>query len=238
MKRANLRYTVPGGNPDVLEWFGDRFEAVFAAPSPFVRVSPEHRPLFEALEDQFEDGPTRKQLRELGIAVRWSEVIDLVDLPDRESLNVALLNSSLALRSMSPEQIRGFEQALEDNGIVAPEKGELPAVLVDTFFGAIREAGYSDAIVGNEFGDEYDRRQIGKWLDREFPWVGPAHATIRSPDVSVLFGVHWDSYFTFACGPRAFIDSMVSRYSLEGFYFGPRQTVYWHMFDRIRWYPS
>lgn len=219
--------TVPGNNEPVLDWFAGVFESVYAVLSPFLRVDKAHRELFT----ESDDGPTRAQLSGLAEVVSWSEVVSLLALEGICELNLFLLHGIGAARSVPSLRYSQYSEGLEALGLLEPCEGDFPAVLVDSFFLALQQLGYSDAIVGDEFGKLEDQKPIEKWLQRTYPWVGPAHPTLRAPDGKVLFGVHWDSFFTFLCGSRTSLEALVDGLAFEGFFFEPRQRARWHVLE-------
>ena len=51
--------------------------------------------------------------------------------------------------------------------------------------------------------------------------------TLAAPDESFLLTVDWDSFFTLFYGPRAFVDEVVHRQDLEGFFATPTTEHFW-----------
>jgi hypothetical protein len=215
--------TVPGRDVDVLSWFEGCFDSAFAVLHPFIRVEPRHRALFKYREHW----PTRDEFNRLAVPVPWREVSELLQLPRLSGLNELLLGSIGAIVGPSREVIRQFAEALESHSLVAPDEGDFPPILLHDFFRSFADLGYTEIVVGDEFGKTAIQRPVTAWLSQEAPYVGEAHPTMYSLDRKVLYGVHWDSFFTFLCGPQHTVTQIVAQHSFEGFFFRPGDRVYW-----------
>lgn len=219
------RITVPSTNQEVLAWLAGAHEAAYCVLHPFMEVAPEHHGLFGP---ECEDGPTRQQVAELARPVSWAKVVELVGWPGIERLNRVLLEWIVAIRPRHPEEVDHLREVLAEHGLVAPEEGDFPPTLRDSFVRSFADLGYEEVLVVDEFGKVAHRHSVSSLLEARWPFFGEAHPTLYSPDHRLLYGVHWDSYFTFLCGERRTVEAIVQCYGFEGFFFAPGVQVCWY----------
>ncbi|MBD2018869.1 DUF2711 family protein [Leptolyngbya sp. FACHB-36] len=223
MKEINPRIVVPQDDGDVIEWFKGHFDSVYAVLHPFERVLPEHHNLFM----KSDTGPTRTQLKELASPVSWSEVLKITNLPTIQRLNRVLSEGIGAIHRKHLEEVAAFRAQLKSNNILEPGEGGFPDILLDDFLHSFMDWGYEAVVVGNEWGDRATKYRISDLLSRDYPTVDEVNETLYSEDFRLLYGGHWDSFYTFLCGPHEMVSKIVEKYSFEGFFFEPGMHVYW-----------
>ena len=59
----------------------------------------------------------------------------------------------------------------------------------------------------------------------------PARGTLAAVDESFLLTVDWDSFFTLLYGPRAFVEDVVRRRNMEGFFATPTTEHWWYNYS-------
>lgn len=231
----NPRIVVPQSNDDVIEWFKEHFDSsdsVYAVLHPFERVLPEHHNLFM----RSATGPTRTQLKELASPVSWAEILKITNLPTIQRLNRVLSEGIGAINPKHPEEVAAFQSRLKSNNILEPGEGVFPDILLDDFLHSFMDWGYEAVVVGGQWGEQATKYHISDLLSWDYPTVNPtvgeATSTLYTEDFRLLYGGHWDSFYTFLCGPQEVVSKIVEKYSFEGFFFEPGMHVYWMDYDR------
>ena len=231
MIRMNPQITVPPEDIGVIDWFQGHFDGIYAILHPFIQVSAEHRHLFK---ERSVAQPTREQLKALARPVSWQSVLKLTGIPTIQRLNRLLLESEGAISPQHLDEVRTLQAQLEANSLIVPYEGNLPEILLDDFLQSLTDWGYESALVGNEFGDRAIKHPISELLNRESPTLCEddsmlgSHLTLHTEDFGFLYGSHWDSFYTFLCGPKEIVSEIVTKYGFEGFFFEPGMHVYWH----------
>lgn len=190
---------------------------------PFLWIDPEG-----AHEIDIQDaGFSRRQLRDWVHPGTWQEIVTLLGLSDFAQLNRLLLMSIGAIKNTDPGTVENFRQQLEQRHLMMSDEGELPEILIDEYLRSIRTLGFEEVVVGDEFARHRTTHRIDALLGAEYPYLHEAHATLYPPDESLLYCSHWDSFYTFLCGSRERVDSIVSKFGFEGFWADEETRVYW-----------
>jgi len=208
----------------ILDWWQSCFECVFLILHPFLQV--DSKRLAEI--DFMEAGLSRRQIENWVHPWTWQEVATLLGLPHRGELNRLLLMSIGAIRNLRPGAVETFRRRLKERNLRMPDEGELSELLIDDCLLSIQAQGFEEVIVGDEFGGRRTVHRIDALLDNEYPYLNVAHATLFPADESQLYCVHWDSFYTFLCGSRERVETIVAKHGFEGFYAEPGTEVYWY----------
>jgi hypothetical protein len=219
----NLRARVPDSG-DVIKYFQNDFDSIYAVLHPFIKVEPEYQNLFDPSSD---DKPTRAQLKAIAHSFSWHSVLELTSISTIQCLNRLLLEGIGAVTIEHPQEVRVLREQLKHNNILEPREGNFPKLLLDDFLHSFTDWGYEAVYVGNEFGDRATLYQVSDLFKWEYPNVGEHCPTLYSEDFGLLYGVHWDSFYTFLCGVKEIVSEIVNKYSFEGFFFEPGMQVYW-----------
>lgn len=218
----NLRARVPYSG-DVVEYFQEHFDGIYAVLHPFIKVEPDRQGLFKSSDYAI----TREQLKIIAQPVSWHSVLELTGIPTVQRLNRILLEGIGAIKIAHRDEVRSLQEQLKLNNILEPGEGNFPRLLLDDFLHSFIDWGYEFVYVSDEFGDRATRYPIGEMLAWEYPTVGEHHPTLYSEDFGLLYGVHWDNFYTFLCGVEEIIIEIVNKYQFEGFFFRPGMQVYW-----------
>jgi hypothetical protein len=228
MTRINPQTTVPAHDGDVIEWFQGYFDGIYAILHPFIKTSPQHRHLFEGISYSPQ---TREQLKAVASPVSWERVLELTGVPTIQRLNRLLSERIGAIQSEDHAECRALYQQLVLYDLVEPREGWFPELLLDQFLLSLTDWGYESVVIGSEWGEHSNQHQIRNLLSWEYPTVQDDRhffrPTIYTEDFGFLYGVHWDSFYTFLCGPREIVSEIVLKYDFEGFFFEPGMRVYW-----------
>lgn len=216
------RLRPPGQNAGVLDWFGRFYESVYCILHPFLRFD---LSVVEKLRDQ--DELSKSDIETWVRPVTWSRVLELTGFPGLSSLNQILLSSIGAVRERRREEVRRLHDILRPQGIHDPDEGDFSPLQLDDFLRSLRDLGHLDVYVGDEFAHRWALYEIGELLRKKYPYAGEAHPTLYPPDMSVLYCVHWDSFYTFFAGSRSSVERVVADYAFEGFFAEADTRVYW-----------
>lgn len=203
----------PYGAP-LVEAYNGRFEAAFVVLHPFIRV-----------EERLAWRVTRKYPDDADIIAHgsrfpWTEVCGLSGLSSLARLNQALLTATGSLKgdfgnSSARDMLQGF---LQSQPVWMPAQGRFEPLLQRNLLAIFASAGYEEVIHVPEFpnADPIVRLAVTdlEKADRPFPSGG----TLLAPDLSFLFTVEWDSFFTLFYGSRAFVAGSMRKLGMEGFF--------------------
>jgi hypothetical protein len=217
------QFTYPSYSVPLAEAYGGRFECVFIALHPFVRVPAE---LAWSATHAY---PSDAQIAAAGAKYAWAEVMAQTGLRSCARINQALLTSigSLDEYLADPagrDELVGF---LQSRPIWMPVEGRFEPLLQPDFVRVFADAGAEEAIFVPEFPncDPVEHLALNDLRSGAVPF--PDHGTLLAPDASFLFTVDWDSFFTLFYGRRAFVARVAAALGLEGFFATPNTEHAW-----------
>ncbi len=119
-----------------------------------------------------------------------------------------------------------------EHRIFTPNEGRFEPLMQSSLASLFRGAGFLEAMVGDEFGD--DERLVNiNLLERDELWDGmtelPQYGIKRliAPDHSLLVWVHWDSFYTLILGTADSLRELRIDRSFEGFWCSDETDTYW-----------
>ena len=230
--------TYPAYDAPLMEAYGGRFESVYVMLHPFVSV-PED--LAWKVTQQY---PSDEQILSAGAKCTWAQVSAETGLGTCARLNQAMLTTIRSIDEALSDYAasKTLTSFLESGSVWMPTEGRFEPLLQGDFLDAFEAAGQEELIFVPEFpgpefpglafsglaipGIEAVRRSSVKRL-RDGEETFPSRGTLAAPDESFLLTVDWDSFFTLFYGPRAFVDEVVHRQDLEGFFAAPTTEHSW-----------
>jgi hypothetical protein len=217
------RFTYPAHDAPLVEAYDGLFESAYILFHPFVRVP-------DALAWRAtRKYPSDEQILRLGAKCSWAHVAAQTGLPASSKLNQALLTSIRAINNdlCDFKASEALQRYLVAESIWMPSEGCFEPLLQADFLAAFEAAAQSELVFVPEFpaSDPIQRLNIAQLKRREIPF--PSRGTLVAPDASFLFSVDWDSFFTLFYGPRAFLDKLVHRQNLEGFFATQTTAHFW-----------
>jgi hypothetical protein len=220
-------YVYPRYDTPLLEAYGSHFESAYKVLHPFVRVPDE---LSWSATRHY---PGDDQILALGARCPWSEVAALTGVGACARLNQALLASIGALDDYLcdyPARDK-LQQFLQSSSVWMPVEGRFEPLLRAGLLHAFNEAGHDELIYVPESPerDPIQSLPIAALNDGTVPF--PSCGSLVAPDESFLFTVDWDSFFTLFYGPRQFVQQIVGRCNLEGFFAGPTTEHAWYNYN-------
>lgn len=216
-------FTYPPYEAPLIEAYGGRFEVVFIALHPFVRVP---------ADLAWKTAPTYpgdEQILARGTKCPWAEVAAETGLNNCAKLNQALLTSigSLDEHLRDPEGQNALKRFLETEPVWMPSEGRFEPLLQEDFLAAFEAAGHQELVFVPEFpaADPMESLKVADLKSRARAF--PVRGSLVAPDASFLLTVDWDSFFTLFYGARKFVSEVARRRNLEGFFAGATQEHFW-----------
>lgn len=178
--------------------------------------------------------------KQFGRKIGWREICQQVGLPDHCALDRALRSHILGLKKefedrKAAAQLTNF---CDRHSIFLPTEGTFQPSMEASLVRLLQQAGLSEIIVGDEFGEEEKQISLASlsdpsaWESRDdFPNWGARR--LIAPDRSLLVWVHWDSFYTAIFGTAERLGNLKVSNELEGFWCSDESTTYWLMQDAI-----
>lgn len=194
-------------------------------------MPPEKKAVFES-----EDGRSRVEVHDFARRVSWQHVVNLARLKDLCHLNRLLCESISAYRKgfMDRQELAALHRVLDERSILLPEEGDIPYVLLDDILGLFQGLGFSELLVGDEFGQCARETSIHDLLALPYPVLPEHHPRLLALDLSILVTVHWDLFYTIMCGPRDLLRDFAQRHRIEGFFCNEETRVHWDLQEQER----
>lgn len=217
------RLTYPSYGEPLMEAYDGAYESVYVLLHPFVSVPGE---LAWKATKQY---PNDEQILRYGTKCTWAHVAGETGMGTCAKLNHALLTSIGSINEdlcdyAASGKLKSF---LESESVWMPGEGRFEPLSRMDFLNVFEAAGRGELVFVPEFPciDPVQRLAIEKLRigDEAFPSRG----TLTALDESFLLTVDWDSFFTLLYGPRGFIDDVVRRNQLEGFFATPTTEHSW-----------
>lgn len=222
MEYAGLTY--PPYDAPLAEAYGARFDAVYILLHPFVTVPEELS--WQAAGTY----PNDEQILRHGAKYSWANVATATGIKTCDRMNQALLT---AIRSLSDEMSdfaasSALQSYLTQNPVWMPTEGRFEPLLQSDLLDAFQTAGHNQIVWVPEFPDREPILKLGlaELKDQSIPF--PSRGSLVAPDLSFLFTVDWDSFFTLFYGPRSFVTKIVEPRNLEGFFAVPTTEHSWY----------
>ncbi len=216
-------FTYPSTSEPLRSAYDGRFECVFVALHPFVRVPAEMA--WSATHEY----PADAAIAARGAKTAWMEMAGKTGLGSCARVNRALLTSigSLSSHFADPEGCRQLQDFLAAQPVWMPVEGRFEPLLQPDFLHVFGAAGAEELLFVPEFphSDPVVRLPLDGLRSGALPF--PARGTLLAPDASFLFTVEWDSFFTLFYGARSFVARVAAALGLEGFFAAPATEHNW-----------
>ena len=118
--------------------------------------------------------------------------------------------------------------ALEKSNIICPSEGDIPELLENRLFIAIKDLGHDWLWVADEFGTERKLTWIDDLIEKD---LVPSSGSVFTHDHSILITTHWDSHCSFLCSTKDIVEKILAVDNFEGFYCTPKTEVYWGLYE-------
>ena len=220
---VNIPVAIPSNDVELLPWFQPHFETVFVLLHPFFAVSPDVYQQF-TLSNAV---PTRQEWRTLAKPITWSEMTTRVGFSHRGSLHTTLLQRFGAIRPHDTEAIHRLEQYLAEHHYLEPTNGTFDELLLDSMLDACALNDQSTVYLASAFDSIAHERSIAVLRSDPDARLGMVEPVLWTIDQTVLFCVHWDSFYTCVAGPRTTLTTWAKRYAWEGFFAEPGMMLFW-----------
>lgn len=215
----------------IKEFYSDLFPEVFISLKPFLKLNA-NAPMRDT-----PDKWTSAQIREHMQAVRWKEMMELSALPSLQVVNHALVTGigALEVDDQDEESSEQLFETLETHRISPPEEDLFSSVDLKKVLLAIRECGYSEVLLDDEWGSlgkqaphfELTDENIESINYDDMTQVEWGVITIYTPDHHILFASPFDRHYSLLCGKKETLNKIITLASLEGFYADSDTTLNW-----------
>lgn len=209
----------------VLSFYEGQFEAVYVMLHPFLK--PTSLDIERFCPDKW---PTKQEIIDHCAAISWQEMITLTNLSSLADIDIGLRTSIGGIK----KELSNIEAAdelyslTEKMGLIHPTEGQLPPLLENRLFSAIKKIGHHWLWVGDEFGTERKLQWIDDLIEKD---EIPPHGCVFTHDHDLLVTTHWDSHCSFLCSSKEVIEKIQSEECFEGFYCTPKTEVYWGAYE-------
>ncbi|PKF49200.1 DUF2711 family protein [Enterovibrio nigricans] len=215
---------------EILPYYEGQFDCVYILLHPFCKPTTlDICYRFYAPRDSGSRRPDKHEIIDGCEPVSWQEVLSLSGLESISDIDIGLRTSIGGL--VSERENREFSDQLvklEKLGILLPDEGDLPPLLENRVYEAVKKLGYTWLWVGDEFGTE-----------RKLHWIGdlvktdeiPPHGCIFTHDHKLLVTTHWDSHCSYLCSSREIIEQILESDPFEGFYCTSNTSVFWGLYE-------
>jgi hypothetical protein len=208
------QFVYPPYGTALTEAYEGRFEAVFVILHPFIRI-PEH--LAWTATRRY---PADAEIIAHGTRCTWTQVGRETRLNSCARLNQALLTATGSLTgdladAEGKSALQGF---LLSQPIWMPAQGRFEPLLQRDLLQVFSLAGWDHLIHVPEFPEPDSVASLPILDFKENLVAFPTGGTLLAPDLSFLFTVDWDSFFTLFYGARRFVEEMARGFNLDGFF--------------------
>lgn len=209
----------------ILDYYRGHFDSVFILLHPFLRPSKIEIERFCPAT-----WPGKLEIIDGCGAVLWQEVLELTGLKSWSDLDVGLRTSIGALNKNFENQSAADQlvQLIEDQGLIPPTEGQLPPLLENRIFEAIKSLGYQWLWLGDQLCTKRELFWIDDLMGQD---LVPLHGNVFTPEHDLLLTTHWDSHCSFLCSSRSNIEQILAFDGFEGFYCTERTDVFWGLWE-------
>ncbi len=205
----------------ILQFYEGQFEAVFVILHPFLR--PKYLDMGRFCPEKW---PTKQEIIDDCSAITWREILKLTELTSLADIDIGLRTTIGGIKKeySNQESANKLNLLSEELKIIVPTEGDLPPLLENRLFNAIKKLGHDWLWVGDEFATERKLYLIDDLIKED---EVPSHGCVFTHDHSLLITTHWDSHCSLLCSSRKLIENIISSDQFEGFYCTPKTEVYW-----------
>lgn len=222
------RYAMFGGGDDypIKTYYEGVFETIFIVFHPFLIPIDEPTAI-----DRYAD-MDKNEVEQQFQAITWEEIRQKLGFQDVSRIDQALRTMIGALKPHAEDR-EGANQIIEyceREHILPPSEGELSSLLENQVLRVLLEMGEGWIWSGDEFCMERHLIHLRETLAAD-TW-GTQHRTFFGYNHEWLVVPPWDSHFTMFCGSHAWVEQVVERCGLEGFYCDDDTTINWSFSNR------
>lgn len=209
----------------ILEFYEGQFESVYILLHPFIKPTTIDSELFYP-----KTWPSKKEIIEGCEKVSWHHVLQLTGLETLSDIDIGLRTNILGLKEAKSNQEYAdiLNKLTKKKDIIQPPEGDLPPLLENRIYSALKHIGYQWLWVGDEFCTERKLHWIDDLMEED---EIPPHGCVFTHDHHILAATHWDSHCSFLCSSKQTIHKILEFDDFEGFYCTPKTEVYWGLYE-------
>ncbi len=204
---------------NILEFYKGKFEAVYVLLHPFIKSD-----VIDWDKITPQTYPSKNEIMEKCISVTWQDILKITLFKNISEIDVGLRSWVHGIIKHNDTFVAHLEKLYDEARIVTPPEGDLPPLLENRLYAAMKKLGYEWLWVESEFADERKLHCIDDLISGD---LIPTHGSIFTHDHTLLITTHWDSHCSFLCSSRAMIEKILAVDPFEGFYCTPDTQVYW-----------
>ena len=175
--------------------------------------------------------------------IKWEQILSISNFKNINEIDIALLtevlvssvkleNRKLAVVLTLPEEFENkklndeLTQICKKHGFICPTEGEISPFIQNTLFTAIKELGFENMIITNQFGDDRSERSIKDIISKD---LIPSCGNIFDENHDILITTPWEreDYFSLLCSSKNNIKKILEITDLEGFYCDETTKISW-----------
>lgn len=204
----------------ILKFYEGQFDCVYVLLHPFFK--PTTLPIERFCPSAW---PNKHEIINDCVSISWNEILTLSGIKSLSDIDIGLRTNIGGLKKeLSNKELAEKLVTLNDQNIIHPQEGDLPPLLENRLFEAIKGLGHNWLWVGDEFGTERQLHWIDDLIEKD---EIPPHGCVFTHDHSLLVATHWDSHCSFLCSSKELIEKVLSIDPFEGFYCTANTEVYW-----------
>lgn len=210
---------------EVLAFYAGQFESVCVLLHPFMR--PTNLDIERFCHASW---PSKQEIVSACEAVSWREILHLMNFQSLSEIDIALRTSIGELNENYAKQVLSEKlcAVTAQNVLVHPQEGELPPLLENKLYAALKQIGHKWLWLSDELSMEHKLH----WIDDLM--IGdeiPVHGHVFAHDHSFLVTTHWDSHCSFLCASKALIEKVLAASPMDGFYCTSNTQVFWSVHE-------
>lgn len=218
------KYASCPGAGKILPHYKDQFDSVYILLHPFLKPHQIDLKMFYPTT-----WPSKQEIIDGCDAVTWSEVLSISDFNNISEIDIGLRSRIHGIKQkFSNDDFVNQLDTLEGKNIICPSEGDIPELLENRIFTAIKILGHEWLWVADEFGTERKLTWIDDLIEKD---LVPSHGCVFTHDHSLLITTHWDSHCSFLCSSKDIIEKILTVDNFEGFYCTPKTEVYWGLYE-------
>jgi hypothetical protein len=211
---------------NILEYYKGQFKFVYVLLHPFCKSD-----VIDWNTITPETYPSKDDMIEKCTPVTWQEVLKITPFKNISEIDVGLRSSIHGIKKHNETLVDYLQKLYDETLIVTPLEGDLPPLLENRLYAAIKKLGYEWLWVGSELADERKLHYIDDLVSGD---LIPNHGSIFTHDYSLLVTTHWDSHCSFLCSSKNTIEKILAIDPFEGFYCTPDTQVYWGLHSNAK----
>jgi Protein of unknown function (DUF2711) len=204
---------------NIFDYYNGQFETVYVLLHPFIKSD-----MIDWDKITAKTYPSKNEMIEKCTPVAWQEILKITPFKNISEIDVGLRSWIHGIKKHNENFVDYLHKLYDEEHIVTPSEGDLPPLIENRLYAAIKKLGYEWLWIGNEFADERKLHYIDELISGD---LIPTQDSIFTHDYALLLTTHWDSHCSFLCSSKNTIEKILAIDPFEGFYCTSDTQVYW-----------